>query len=47
MDKIEILLEPADNERLLNLCGPLNNNIKEIEQRFDVEINHRGNLFYF
>ena len=47
MDKIEILLEPVDNERLLNLCGPLNNNIKEIEQRFDVEINHRGNLFYF
>ena len=47
MDKIEILLEPADNERLLNLCGPLNNNIKEIEQRFDVEINHRGNVFYF
>jgi len=47
MDKIEILLEPVDNERLLNLCGPLNNNIKEIEQRFDIEINHRGNLFYF
>jgi phosphate starvation-inducible PhoH-like protein len=25
----------------------LNNNIKDIESRFDVEINHRGNLFYF
>jgi phosphate starvation-inducible PhoH-like protein len=47
MDKIEIKLEPVDNSRLLNLCGPLNNNIKDIESRFDVEINHRGNLFYF
>jgi phosphate starvation-inducible PhoH-like protein len=47
MDKIEIKLEPVDNSRLLNLCGPLNNNIKDIELRFDVEINHRGNLFYF
>ena len=47
MDKVEIKLEPVDNRRLLNLCGPLNNNIKDIESRFDVEINHRGNLFYF
>ena len=47
MDKIEILLEPIDNNRLLSLCGPLNNNIKEIELRFNVEINQRGNLFYF
>ena len=47
MDKIEIILEPVDNSRLLNLCGPLNNNIKEIELRFDVEINQRGNLFNF
>ena len=47
MDKIEITLEPEDNNRLLNLCGPLNNNIKEIELRFDVEINQRGNLFNF
>ena len=31
MDKIEIKLEPVDNSRLLNLCGPLNNNIKDIE----------------
>ena len=46
MDKLEITLEPIDNNRLINLCGPLNNNIKEIEMRFDIEINHRGNLFY-
>tara|TARA_Y100000022_G_scaffold200444_1_gene215912 strand:- start:458 stop:1402 length:945 start_codon:yes stop_codon:yes gene_type:complete len=47
MDKIEITLEPEDNNRLLNLCGPLNTNIKEIELRFDVQINQRGNLFNF
>jgi phosphate starvation-inducible PhoH-like protein len=47
MEKIEILLEPIDNNRLLSLCGPLNNNIKEIELRFNVEINQRGNLFNF
>jgi len=46
MDKLEITLEPIDNNRLINLCGPLNNNIKEIEMRFDIEINQRGNLFY-
>lgn len=47
MDKVEIKLEPVDNNKLLNLCGPLNNNLKELELRFDVEINQRGNLFYF
>ena len=47
MSKIQLILEPEDNDRLQNLCGPLNNNIKEIEQRFNVQINHRGNLFDF
>ncbi len=47
MEKIEIKLDPLDNKRLLNLCGPLNNNIKEIELRFDVVINQRGNFFNF
>ena len=47
MEKIQIILEPEDNNRLLNLCGPLNSNLKEIELRFDVEINQRGNSFNF
>ena len=47
MDKIQITLEPVDNNRLLNLCGPLDTNLKEIELRFDVEISQRGNLFNF
>ena len=45
MDKISITLEPVDNNRLMNLCGPLNNNIKELEMRFNVEINQRGGSF--
>jgi len=47
MSKIQLILEPEDNNRLQNLCGPLNNNIKEIEQRFNIQINHRGNIFDF
>ena len=31
MSTIQLTLEPEDNDRLQNLCGPLNNNIKEIE----------------
>ncbi len=45
MDKVEVLLEPEDNAKLANLCGPLNNNIKHIELKYDVEINHRGSMF--
>ena len=47
MSKIQLILEPEDNDRLQNLCGPLNNNINEIEQRFNIQINHRGNIFDF
>ena len=46
MEKISITLDPVDNNRLLSLCGPLNNNIKEIEMRFNVEINQRGSSFH-
>ncbi len=38
-------LEPADNERLANLCGPFNENLRQIEGRLGVEINNRGNRF--
>lgn len=39
------ILEPADNERLANLCGPFNENLHLIEGRLGVEINNRGNSF--
>ncbi len=39
----EFTLSPLDNERLANLCGPLNDNIKALERRLGVEINVRHN----
>jgi len=41
----DIHLEPADNKRLANLCGPLDKNLRHIERRLGVEINNRGNSF--
>ena len=41
----EVILQPPDNERLANLCGPLDDNLRQIERRLGVEINNRGNTF--
>ena len=41
----EITLEPLDNLRLANLCGPLDEHLRLIERRLGVEINNRGNQF--
>lgn len=41
----EIALEPADNKRLLNLFGPFDSNIKQLERRLGIEINRRDNKF--
>lgn len=41
----EIILDPSDNERLANLCGPLDQHLRQIERRLGVEINNRGNTF--
>ena len=40
-----IKLEPIDNDRLVNLCGLLDKNIRQIENFFNVEISNRGNSF--
>lgn len=42
---VNIVLEPADNPRLANLCGPLNGHLHQLEKRLGVEINNRGNAF--
>jgi phosphate starvation-inducible PhoH-like protein len=42
---IEVLLEPMDNQRLANLCGPLDAHIRQLERRLGVEINNRANSF--
>ncbi|WP_440873765.1 PhoH family protein [Thalassotalea sp. PLHSN55] len=39
------ILEPADNHRQANLCGPMDDNLKTIERRLGVEVSYRGNEF--
>lgn len=41
----QILLEPEDSKRLSSLCGPFDDNIKQIERRLGVEISYRSNQF--
>ena len=37
---LSILLEPADNQRLANLCGILDENLRQIEAALDNVIAH-------
>ncbi len=41
----DVVLEPADNSRLANLCGQFDEHLRQIERRLDVEIASRGNIF--
>ncbi|MBP8132922.1 MULTISPECIES: PhoH family protein [Zoogloea] len=45
MKPTEITLHPLDNVRLANLCGALDENIRQIETAFDVTIARRGEHF--
>jgi phosphate starvation-inducible PhoH-like protein len=45
VDAHEIVLEPADNVRLANLGGQFDDNLRQIERRLGIRINHRGNRF--
>ena len=38
---------PINNERLANLCGALDANLRQIEEAFDVRIARRGNKFSY
>jgi phosphate starvation-inducible PhoH-like protein len=42
---VDISLQPADNERLAELCGQFDAHLRQLEQRLGVEINSRGNQF--
>ncbi len=42
---LEFLLEPLDNVRLANLCGVLDENLRQLETAYDVEIARRGESF--
>jgi phosphate starvation-inducible PhoH-like protein len=41
----DVLLAPADNVRLIELCGPLDEHLRLIESRLGVEVRRRGNRF--
>jgi phosphate starvation-inducible PhoH-like protein len=43
--KLNLELEPADTERLANLCGQFDEHLKQMESRLQVDIFCRGNLF--
>jgi phosphate starvation-inducible PhoH-like protein len=40
-----VVLEPLDNKVLANLCGQFDEHLRQIEQRFEVNISNRGNHF--
>lgn len=42
---IRFELVPMDNQRLVNLCGPVNQHISQIEDFYGVKINCRSNQF--
>jgi phosphate starvation-inducible PhoH-like protein len=39
---LEVNLHPVDNERLANFCGPLDENLRQVETAYDVTISRRG-----
>ena len=41
----DFTLDPEDNARLANLCGPFDEHLRQVELRLGVEINHRGSIF--
>ena len=44
-DSLDLLLEPEDNERLRNVCGQLDEHLRQLERRLGIEISNRGNFF--
>lgn len=45
MKPVEIVFSPVDNQRLANLCGALDENLRQIETALDVSISRRGERF--
>ncbi|MEC7370187.1 MAG: PhoH family protein [Pseudomonadota bacterium] len=41
----QLTLEPDDSRQLVDLCGPLDANLRQIEKRLGVTIHNRGNEF--
>ena len=44
-ESLDLDLSPEDNARLANLCGQLDEHLRQIERRLGVEISNRGSRF--
>jgi len=44
-ESLDLEFTPVDNQRLANLCGPVNEHLQQIEMRLGVEINNRNHQF--
>lgn len=44
-DAYRVSLEPSNARRLASLCGQYNQHLHQIEERLNIEIRNRGNLF--
>ena len=44
-ETIELQLKPEDNERLANLCGQLDEHLRQMERHLGIEIGNRGYQF--
>ena len=44
-ESLDLVLEPEDNERLRNVCGQLDEHLRQVERRLGIEISNRGNSF--
>mgnify|MGYP003628093670 CR=1 FL=1 len=42
---IDLVLEPDDSERIANVCGPFDEQLRQIELRLGIEVRNRGNQF--
>ena len=42
---LEVFFEPVDNARLARLCGVLDENLRQIENAFDISVMRRGEHF--
>ena len=45
MNPLDISFNPVDNQRLANLCGALDENLRQVETALDVNIARRGERF--
>ena len=46
IEALDIALEGADNTRLVNFAGPMEQNLRHVEERLGVEVRRRGDQLH-